>query len=262
MFRKRYIQNTVNIIVMFICICIIFAGTTITKNLQETKANIKSNIEKEWRQQAKRTLLNIQEQFMYDIDNKIVDPANELSLQQWAKRNISGVLNGGPTGDTFMINLGNEKFIWDGSPDCAKPEFIENGRFMKDEPKLHQDQERAEFILSKMRLAQSTINTNEEYWWNFDGSPEYLEWIVIPPGTLGFNTEPITINGVKNANYSKILIALGTQEDEIESTFEKDFQAIDENIYYIKIFMCLCIFVCFSNLIIYVFLSKKAERRY
>lgn len=257
MFKSRYLQNLINVVVFAVCVCIIIVGNNICNNIKQTKSDMKANIEKEWRQQAKRTLANIQDQFMYDLNHGLVDPSDELSLQNWAKRNISGVLNGGATGDMFMINLGNEKFIWDGSPDCAKPEFITNGRFMKDESPMHQDPTQAELILNKMRLAQSTLNTEDNNWWNFDGSPEYLEWVVIPPGSLGFNSEPTTIAGVKNSNYSKILIALGTQEDEIESTFQKNFDTLESTLNLVQLFVTVSIGICMFNLIIYVYLNKK-----
>lgn len=260
MFKKNiYIQNIINVIVFGICLGVVFFGTLIVTNLKNTEENMKTHIEQEWRQQAKRTLANIQDQFMYDVNHGTVDPSDELSLQEWAKRNISGVLNGGPTGDMFMINLGNEKFIWDGSPDCAKPEFITNGRYMKDEAPMHYDKDKALEILDKMRLAQSTLNTNDNYSWNFDGSPEYLEWVVIPPGSLGFNSEPATIGGVKNKNYSKLLIALGTEKDETESTFAKDFTTIETAINDINILVSLSVTICIFNLIIYVYLNKKVK---
>jgi len=252
-------QNMINVIVFTICILLILTGNHIITKISKTKEEIKNNIEIEWRQQAKRTLFNLQEQFMYDVRHGVLDPTDELQLQEWAKRNISGILNGGPTGDAFMINLSDEKFIWDGSPDCAKPEFITNGRYMKDEAEMHVNPEQAESILNKMRLGISTINTYEKNWWNFDGSPELLEWVVIPPGFSGFNYEPITIGGVKNPNYNKILIALGTQQDEIESLFENTFSTLDTLVVLIKIFVTISIILCIFNMIIYVFLSKNTK---
>lgn len=255
--NKKIIQNIINVIAFAICLCMIIVGTRIIDSQKQNKVLLKANVEKEWRQQAKRTLSNIQDQFMYDVNHGILDPSDELALQDWAKRNISGVLNGGNTGDMFMINLGNEKFLWDGSPDCVKEEFITNGRFMKDEADQHYDPIQARLILDKMRLAQSTLTTNDNYWWNFDGSPEFLEWTVIPPGSLGFNSEPNTIGGVKNAKYSKVLIVLGTQEDEIESTFEKNFETIDNTIINLQMFISISVGICILNLIIYVYLNKK-----
>lgn len=258
MFKKnRYVQNFINVIVFSICLAIIFFGTGIVNNMRDTREELKANIETEWRQQAKRTLSNLQDQFMYDLNNGQLDPSDELALQEWAKRNISGVLNGGETGDAFMINLGNEKFIWDGSPDCSRPEFVTNGRYMKDEASLHQDHEQAAYIIGKMRLAKSTLTTLDNYWWNFDGSREFLEWVVIPPGSLGFNSEPTTIGGVKNNKYSKVLIALGTQQDEIESTFSNNFKSLDMTIENMEIFISVSVGICVFNLIIYVYLNKK-----
>jgi len=182
-------------------------------------------------------------------------------LQLWAKRNISGVLNGGNTGEAFMINLSNEKFIWDNSPICDTPQFITNGRYMKDESELHVDKIQASTVISKMRQGISTINTYDKNWWNVDGSPEYLEWIVIPSGFLGFGDESKTTGGVKNGNYHKVLIALGTQKDEVEATFSDTFKEIDTIINITDIFVALSIIICIFNMIIYVFLNQKGIKK-
>lgn len=256
-FRKQYMQNIINIVVMIICVGMLFIGSSIITNLENSKSNLQSSIETEWREQAKRTLSNIQNCFMYDMNRGLVDPKDEASLQEWAKRNLSGILNGGDTSDAFMINLEDEKFIWDGSLDCARPEFIINGRFLKDEAELHYDKEQAKFIIDKMRLSKSTIGTNNNYWWNFDGSPEYLEWTIIPPGNLGFDGATITTGGVKNEGYSKLLIALGTQQDEVRSTFDEQFKLIDKTIWQIKLVIVISIALCILNMSIYVYLNKR-----
>lgn len=265
MFKNRYTQNFVNIVAMFICICIIFSGVTIIGKLQTIKENIRSNNETEWRQQAKRTLQSVTSQLDSDLTNKLVDANDNISLQSWAKRNISSLRNGGPTGDAFMIRMYYEngqlvgKFIWDGSPDCAKPSFITNGRYLSDEPKMHYDQIQAQFICGQMLLGQSTLNTNNNYFWNFDGNPEYLEWDVRPIGALGFYEEPPTIGGVNNEKYNKILICLGTQQDEVESTFTPTIKDIDETIFYTEIFIILSIIACIYNMILYVYLIKRKQ---
>ena len=92
MFKKnRYVQNIINVIVFAVCLATIFVGSRITTELKDTKDEIKVNIETEWRQQAKRTLSNIQDQFMYDVNHGTLDPSDELALQEWAKRNIYGL---------------------------------------------------------------------------------------------------------------------------------------------------------------------------
>ena len=255
--KKQIKQNIINIVVFAICLSLIYTGSLIIKRNEDLKSNISQNIEIEWRAQAKRTLANVREQFMYDVKHNVVDPSNEASLQEWAKRNISGVLNGGDTSDAFMINLSNEKFIWDGSPDCAKPEFITNGRYMKDEAAMHADKAQATYIINKMRLGTDTINSYEKNWWNFDGSPEYLEWIVIPPGYLGFDYESKTVGGVKNKEYKKVLIALGTQKDEVESTYINTYKEIDAINNMVRIFVSISVIICVFNMIIYIYFLRK-----
>ena len=259
MSNKKHVQQIINMVAFTICICIVVFGIKLMNDIELSRVNLETNIEKEWRLQAKRTLSDVANGFNYDMQQGLVDPNDEVSLQQWAKRNIAGILNGGQTGDAFMINLSDEKFIWDGSPDCAKPEFIINGRFMSDEAEMHQDKEQAEYILDKMRLARSTLDTYDDNWWNFDGSKEYLEWVVIPPGILGFDNESKTNGGVLNNKYSKVLIALGTQKDEVESIYVNDLKMMDKTIISLRLFIIICAVVCISNMIIYVYLNKKKK---
>ena len=250
---------------MLICISIIFSGFKIIDNYYTIRNNIKISNEFEWRQQAKRTLQTMTCQFDLDLTNGAVDANDNMSLQNWAKRNLADVRNGGPTSDGFMIRIYYEngklvgKFIWDGSPDCAKPSFILNDRYLTDEPEMHVDSKQAQYICDQMLLGQSTLNTNNDYWWNFDGSPEFLEWDVRPVGTSGFYEEPPTIGGINNEKYNKILICLGTQTDEINKPFNETFETITDNEWYTKIFIAASIILCIFNMIIYVYFNKKRE---
>jgi hypothetical protein len=81
---------------------------------------------------------------------------------------------------------------------------------------LHQDYELAESILDKMRENYDTRQGDNLYW-NFDGSKEYLEWVVVPQPRVGFGGENTTEFGNRNPSYRGILIVLGTQEDELHS---------------------------------------------
>lgn len=263
MSNKRSIQYIINIIVFITCGIFAFMANNSRELLIKARSDLPKTIETEWRQQAKRTLSMTTTQFNTDLLNSVVNSDDNASLQEWSKRNISGLRNGGLTGDGLMIRIYYEngklvgKFIWDGSPDCAKPSFIINGRYLTDEAEMHYDPIQAQYIITQMLLGQSTLNTNKNYWWNFDGKPEYLEWDVIPSGVLGFSEEPLTIGGVNNEKYNKILICLGTQEDEVQSNFESEFNVLDSAIIQSTAVMLGCIIISLFNLIIYIYLSKK-----
>lgn len=266
MSNRKSIQYAITIFITIICMAFAFIGNITLESQKTNRANLPKNIESEWRQQAKFTLSDTTNRFNSDVTNKLVDPNDNFSLQNWAKRNVAGILNGGHTGDGFMVRIYYEngklvgKFIWDGSPDCARDSFITDGRYLTDEPKLHHDPVQAQYIVDQMLLGQSTLNANRRYSWNFDGSPEYLEWDVIPSGVLGFSEEPLTLGGVNNEKFNKILICLGTQEDEVQSTFIDQFKTLDESIYWTSIVVYGSIIMCLFNLIIYIYLNKRIKR--
>ena len=81
-------QNIINIVVFLVCIVLITSGNYIISQLSSLKASTKTNIETEWRVQAKRQLSNLQDQFMYDVNHNTVDPLNEQSLQLWEEKYI------------------------------------------------------------------------------------------------------------------------------------------------------------------------------
>lgn len=256
LFRNKITQNVINLIVFLICAGIILLGLGVIKGFNSIESNLPKIIEKTWRVQARRTLNDVRDNFNMDVKSGVINPSDELSIQNWSKRNIAGIINGGPTGDIFVINLGNEKFLWDGSPDCARPEFITNGRYMKDESVLHKDKTQAEKMIEMMKLANDT-HEGDDYWWNFDGSPEYLEWVVVPAGKLGFGDEPSTNGGIKNLKYSKILIQLGTQKDEVEAPYRYIFENINKLKGCVRILISICSFICVLNMTIYVFFTKN-----
>lgn len=254
-FSKTVTQNLINILVFGICIGVLFLGFISITAINVVDSSLPKIIEHTWRSQAKASLNDLRNRLARDITKGTVKVEDELSLQEWSKQNLSGATNGGPTGDGFMINLGNEKFLWDGSPDCAKPEFVTNGRFMKDESQLHMNKEQAVKILELMRLGLDTEPENN-YWWQFDDSKEYLEWVVVPTDKIGFNNEPYTVGGIKNPKYTKILIQLGTQKDEIEKPYEPIFDALKNIKKYVYVSMIVSFIICIINMMIYVFLSK------
>lgn len=265
MANRKSIQYMINFIVFILCGIIAFMGTNSLRSLTAMKSELPKSIEREWRNEAKITLASTTVQFNNDINDGTVNPNDNLSLQIWAKRNISALRNGGQTGDSFMIRIYYEngklvgKFIWDSSPDCAKPSFIINGRYLSDEPQMHQDVKQAEYIISQMLLGQSTLNTDKNYWWQFDDAREYLEWDVVPTGVLGFSEEPLTVGGVSNDKYNKILICLGTQEDEVQSIFTNQMKTLDESIHSTELVVYGSIFISLFNMIIYLYLVKKIK---
>ncbi|MCX8074116.1 MAG: hypothetical protein N2749_00830 [Clostridia bacterium] len=246
--KRKIINNTLNIIIFIICLIAINAIFYFNIYIYNTKTQYISTIKKEWRIQAKRTLIDLKDQFLLEAKLGKLNPHDEREVQEWAMININGVRNGGETGDPFLIRMPDEKFIWDGSPDCAKPEFLINGRYMKDEPYLHKNPSQAEKMLNNMRKLYSTTNGDYDNYWEFDDSPELLEWIIIPNDNLGFDNEPITKGGIKNKNYISYILVLGTQTDEIMELHQPILKRLDLIQFILKIILVLFIIMVFISL--------------
>jgi hypothetical protein len=235
---------------------LLFANHLNIMEVRQTKEKVIYATEQAWREQARTTLKEVGVRFDEDVASGALNPNDRFALQEWCKKNISGLRNGGPTGDGFVIEIGSEIFIWDGSPDCAKPIFIINGRYMKDEAQMHQRPDLAEKALDLMRLGVDTT-ANDNYYWQFDDSKELLEWIVKPSGMNGFNGEPRTIGGVNNTNYSKILIQLGTQEDEILKPYQETFDRLEYTEYRL-ILVSVGVVIFYVLLMgLYIFYTKR-----
>lgn len=172
------------------------------------------SVKQQWRAQARRTLAALRDTLNEEVDMQIVNPFDDKELELWAKIHMSGVRNGGETSDGFMIDAKTGKFIWDGSPDCAKDLDCNTYRFLVEEAHTHKNATLAAVTISKMMQNFST-QAGDNIYWEYDDSPELLEWVIAPRERIGFGDQPNTIGGVTNTAYKGVLIALGTQTDEI-----------------------------------------------
>ncbi|MCX7871593.1 MAG: hypothetical protein N2485_08550, partial [bacterium] len=138
------------------------------------------------------------------------------------------------------------------SPDCAKPEFLVNGRYMKDEAQMHKNPSLALKMLDEMRKMYSTIYENYNYYWEFDNSPELLEWIIIPNDKFGFNEEPYTNGGIKNSKYVSYILVLGTQKDEIMMPYQEIFKNFDNIIFISRIIIIIYFIALIMSLLMII----------
>lgn len=260
--ERRNPKRKINAIL--ICYTLIFSfmltvsGLLIT-SIQNYKTNLIKNIEEQKREDARILLRDAVNRFDRAIVLGQVDSNNIDSVAKWSYNNFSGLRNGSATSDGFIIELGSEQFVDDQSLDCQKPEFKSNGRYMKDEAAMHKDPKLAELILNKMRIGVSTKH-NDNYYWNFDGSPEWLEWTIYPPNiTIGLNDEPKTIRGIKNPNYKRYLFVLGTQQDEILKQYQNTFNMIDNitKLIYLLLFTSLVSLTIKMFYLVYIELHYK-----
>ena len=116
------------------------------------------------------------------------------------------------TGDMFAFNLRTLEFVFDPSLDC----FVEGGKYMtlESECKLHQNKDRCKDVMALMHTGYNS-NIDNMVWWQFDDAREYLEWVVLPSETIGFDGIPR--GGILKPN--QILLAQGVQEDELHARY-------------------------------------------
>jgi hypothetical protein len=256
--RKYQVLNTV-IFVSIIMIAIISAG--IVTNINRLSKDTEMAIEQSWREQSRRTLQSLKNELLTEINSERVDPMSDKDLQEWAKVYLSDVRNGGETSDGFMIEMGQEKFIWDGSPDCSVAS-ADKARYIKDNPPFHTKPILAEKAYAQMRQGFDTTSGMNNYWM-FDDSYELLEWINIPAPRRGFYGQDMTKYGIKNQNYRGILIQLGTQKDEIMKPYTAIFEAgkRTKQLIYLLCSGVLIISIMFLFFLIYVQDTCKCARR-
>jgi len=116
------------------------------------------------------------------------------------------------TGDMFAFNLRTLEFVFDPSLDC----FVEGGKYMtlESECKLHKNKDRCKDVMALMHTGYNS-NIENMVWWQFDDAREYLEWVVLPSETIGFDGIPR--GGILKPN--QILLAQGVQEDELHARY-------------------------------------------
>lgn len=254
--KKKSIQlQIINLVLFSIVILITFIGSRVLKDLDTTNDNIKTSTEQAWRSQARTTLNGLKDKLLVDVKDGKVDPKDNVQLQEWCTENLADIRNGGPTSDGFMVDMSNEQFILDGSNDCAKEEFITNGRYLKDEAALHQDPVLANEMINVMRKEFDT-QAGDNYYWQFDDSPELLEWVIVPKSMLGFENEPSTKGGIKNEKYKVVLIELGTQTDEVMKPYDEIIQSVSNTKNQIYIVIGLALVISIIGMFVIMILYK------
>jgi hypothetical protein len=113
-----------------------------------------------------------------------------------------------PTGDMFAYSLRTLDFIFDPSLDC----YVEGGKKMTadSECSIHKDPQ----VCKQAMTIMNTGYDSDEYlkvWWKFDDAREYLEWVILPSETIGF--DGVFRGGILKPN--QVLVAQGVQEDEL-----------------------------------------------
>jgi len=147
-----------------------------------------------YNEQAKLELQHIKTCFN-SVNGTVTDKLNKCA---------SNSLVGQPTGDVFAVNLKDMKLIWDNSVDCktSKTMYLTKASVCK----LAKDPNSCERLSKQIKLGY-----NGKYSWNFDGSKEYDNWIILPDEIHNFDRSARATQGVKD----QLAIVQGFQEDEV-----------------------------------------------
>ena len=112
------------------------------------------------------------------------------------------------TGDMFAYNLRTSEFIFDPSADC----FIEGGKSMTTSSicAIHADPTACEKAMMAMNSGYDSIIDNRVSW-KFGSSKEYLEWVILPSESVGF--DGLQRGGVLKP--TQVILAQGVIENEL-----------------------------------------------
>lgn len=258
--------NIIFIIASLIFSMLLLISGVLLKDITTYKQNLQQSIEASKRQSSRYLLKDVIDRLDIAVKMGYVDPNNSNSIAQWSAINFSGLRNGTDTSNGFVILIEGDtaRIIEDSSVDCANNtdgtpiiNTEKQQRLIDNEPIKHKDPTLAKYVYSKIKLAQDTT-LYDNYTWNFDGSPEWLEWAVFPTNiSLGVNNEPRTIAGYANSNYKKYIFVLGTQSDEVFSRFTKAFNQINEMIKLIYAVLFIFLIFIISGLFYLVYLEFK-----
>lgn len=115
-------------------------------------------------------------------------------------------------------------------------------------------------IFNEIRAGNST-NAQTNYTWELkSGEEELLEWVTIPPGSLGFYDIPDSTWGIENENHKWVLIMRSDKKD-ILRNYENVFFEIKEKIAVTKVLYMLLIFILISSIIIISYFIAILEKK-
>lgn len=238
--NRRWKNQIINFFSFGAVIGLMSLCMTIYSTVENIKKSSNEAIEQHWREEARGKLNYLKDMYLEEEAKGLVNSYNEASVQEWFRVHLQNMRNGSPTSDGFVIEMGTETFLYDSSADCALP-VGSDAKTIKDNIPMHKYPKTAEKAYNSMRELQDTKLGNN-YFWQFNVEPEWLEWVMIPKDRTGFKGEPSTIGGTKNKKYRGFLVQLGTQENEIIKQYEKSYLLFD-TLKYLVIMLAVIVFL-------------------
>lgn len=136
LFRRKGVLNRMkrfNLSTVMLMVMIVFSSLMTIAYLETRESHIRfrSNYEELARSNARSILQVLKGQLLDSIKSGEVDPYSDESLSKWASKYLDQIRNLTENSDGFMIELGSERFIFDGSTNCMKK--LSGIRTMRDE---------------------------------------------------------------------------------------------------------------------------------
>lgn len=242
---------------MLILVLIGTSAVTI-QAITELKAKILDINEQVWRAQSRSTLTYLKNNFLRDANAKRFDPQSDYDVQLWGENRLLGLKNGSPSSDSFIIEIGRGKFLYDASADCATSDSTMKEKFIEDNYDQHTYPELAKAAYIEMRKGYDTKYGDNNYW-SFNSNREWLEWILIPNPQIGLKGESPTLGGIKNEKFRNILIQLGTQSNEVEKPWKDVIRELDNLRIMLYIICTTVIILSFLFGIYFIIRIKRLE---
>jgi hypothetical protein len=115
-------------------------------------------------------------------------------------------------------------------------------------------------IFNEIKNGNSTNGQTNFKWELKSGEVQLLEWVTIPPGSLGFNDIPDSTWGVQNENHRWVLMMRSDKEN-ILRNYKNIFKEIKEKIAVTKILYMFLIFIMISSIIIISYYIAILEKK-
>lgn len=292
---KKKIGNALlfNGIMLFVIIVLgLFAEFSIERiyipqvkaNFDNFKESAKNDIEQTYRQLARNQLKQMQfciSTLMNDTSYKMQMPFDDklFFVMDTCSKKARQTL----TGDVFSFRLTDYMFVYDPSLDCLPSnntgkKFLDSKESMEIMKKIQAGDTSLEYpecYLHKIPSHCFTARTEltrgydsrhgDNVYWDFDDSPEWLEWIVLPVEDYGYDAVP---RGHEKQKPLQYVLAIGTQADEAFTTFQNSIKAMEmtetqvSNTTAIKTFIRLLLFINIAFCLISAHLDIKKLKEY
>jgi hypothetical protein len=115
-------------------------------------------------------------------------------------------------------------------------------------------------IYKEIRSGNSTDSQDNYIWQLKSGETQLLEWVTIPPGSLGFYNIPDSVWGMENPNHRWVLILRSNKKNVLRNYLDV-FRDINAKVAVTKVLYMFLIFILISSIIIISYYIAILEKK-